>query len=295
MGEPSQDPQWLGMSEQELLDLQLAGVEVPEYAVEDLRERRRAAARERLEREEAEEQRRRDAVALVPYMGRPSTGSDEAGPSRVRSEIPEEERPLRKRPRLSVIPEEPIEWRDIQMVPTPVRPIPVPSPVPSPLPSPDPIDDPFEQFTPPGHFGFFEEEEDPSEDAETESVPPSPPFAPPPPPPVDAPPLAVPPQEAPLPAGDSLSATLLTEYFALQGQLEESRRTIDTLLQRLERGRGGVIPDGMSLGMISIELRALGDIRRLLGDRGDPAWRAQIVDTVTTMVVQIRDVVRAGV
>lgn len=259
----------------------------------------------RVRLEEAEERRQRDAVAIVPYSGRPYVGPDGAGPSRVRSDIPEEEMPLRKRPRLSVIPEEPIEWRDIHMTPTPVPPVPVPSPIPSPLPSPDPFEDPVEQFTPPGHFILSEDEleEDPSEDADTEPVPPSPPFAPPPPPPVDAPPLvdvpppvAMPPQEAPIFPAGQLPAILLSEYFVLQGQLEESRRTIDTLVQRLDRARGGggVIPDGLSLGIVSIELRALGDIRTMLGDRGDPVWRAQIVDVVTTMVVQIRDVIRAS-
>lgn len=54
-----------------------------------------------------------------------------------------------------------------------------------------------------------------------------------------------------------------------------------------------MIPDGLSLGLVSIELRALGDIRRMLGDMVDPVWRTQIVDVVTTMVVQIRDIVRA--
>lgn len=144
MGEPSWDPQWLGLSEQEIIDLQLVGVEMPDYAVDDLRERRRVSARERYEqslREEAEERRQRDAVAIVPYIGRPSLGSDEVGPSRLRWEIPEEERPLRKRPRLSVIveeEEEETEWTDIHVIPTPVIPDPVPSPIPSPLPSPDP-------------------------------------------------------------------------------------------------------------------------------------------------------------
>ncbi|KAK1383495.1 hypothetical protein POM88_021230 [Heracleum sosnowskyi] len=79
---------------------ELAGVEVPEYAVDDLRERRRATTRERYEqslREEAEERRQRDTVAIVPYIDRPSVGSDEAGPSRVRSEVPEGEMSLRKR------------------------------------------------------------------------------------------------------------------------------------------------------------------------------------------------------
>ncbi|KAK1379469.1 hypothetical protein POM88_026213 [Heracleum sosnowskyi] len=276
MGEPSQDPQWLGLSEQEIVDLQLAGVEVPEYAVDDLRERRRASTRERYEqslREEAEERRQRDTVAIVPYIGRPSVGSDEAGPSRVRSEVPEGEMPLRKRVRSSVIADEQTEWTDIHVIPTPVLPIPVPSPVPSPLPK-------------------DEVEEDPSEDADTESVPSSPPLAP---PPVAAPsPAAVPLQGTPILAGDQIPAILLTGYLALQGQLEESRRMIDTLLQRSDRGRGGVIPDGVSVGLVSVELRAFGDIRRLLADRGDPAWRAAIVDTVTSMVVQIRDVIRAG-
>lgn len=55
-----------------------------------------------------------------------------------------------------------------------------------------------------------------------------------------------------------------------------------------------MIPDGLSLGLVSIELRALGDIRRMLGDKVDPVWRTQIVDVVTTMVVQIRDIVRAA-
>ncbi|KAK1396199.1 hypothetical protein POM88_006062 [Heracleum sosnowskyi] len=297
MGEPSQDPQWLGLSEQEIVDLQLAGVEVPEYAVDDLRERRRASTRERYEqslREEAEERTQRDTVAIVPYIGRPSVGSDEAGPSRVRSEVPEGEMPLRKRVRSSVIAEEQTEWTDIHVIPTPVLPIPVPSPVPSPLPSPDPLEDPAEQFTPPGQFILPEDEveEDPSEDADTESVPSSPPLAP---PPVAAPsPAAVPLQGTPILAGDQIPAILLTGYLALQGQLEESRKMIDTLLQRSDRGRGGVIPDGVSVGLVSVELRALGDIRRLLADRGDPAWRAAIVDTVTSMVVQIRDVIRAG-
>lgn len=149
MGEPSHAREWLGMSEEELTELAEAGIEIPGYDIVDLRRRVHARARETYE------SRERDSMAIVPYVGRPSVGSDEAGPSRVRAAFPEEDIPTPKRPRVEAIADEHHVFRDIHMIHVPVPPVPVPSPVPSPIPSPDPLDDPVEQFTPPRAVCFL--------------------------------------------------------------------------------------------------------------------------------------------
>lgn len=76
----------------------------------------------------------------------------------------------------------------------------------------------------------------------------------------------------------------------------ESRRMVDMLLQRIAgpSSRAGHIPEGISVGLTSVELRALARLGELTEGRGDPEWRTEVDRVITHAMAQLRDIIRAG-
>ena len=92
-------------------------------------------------------------------------------------------------------------------------------------------------------------------------------------------------------------ASLIADYHMILGGLSEARNVRSDLLDRLTAPRieGGILPAGLAYSMERIEATTRVTARGHLEGQIDPALLATILDLITSVMEQVRDVVRARI